>query len=110
MGEQLVVHDSFSPRAPRMITMEKWHETVFMAADGVHTIGEFVDHMGAQYDGDTPVGLREQIHRLIGELVDEGILRLHAEPVPLPDYFATESLKQDRQAQAAQMRADALIP
>ena len=46
----------------------------FMAADGEHTIGEFVQHMGSQYEGGTPPGLREQIHGIVNELAAEGIL------------------------------------
>lgn len=108
-GDHVMVHDSFSPKAPRMITMEPWHQTVFMAADGEHTIGQFVDHMGAQYEGGTPAGLREQIHGLIAVLLDEGIIRLHSEAKPLPPYFATDAFKKDSQVTAAQMRADGLI-
>lgn len=109
MGDHVMVHDSFSPKAPRVITMEPWHKTVFMAADGEHTIGQFLDEMGAQYEGGTPAGLREQIHGLIAVLFGEGIIRLHSEAKPLPPYFATDAFKQDPQVIAAQMRADGLI-
>ena len=106
MGGHLTVID---PNAPRVITMEPWHETVFMAADGEHTVGEFVAHMGSQYEGGTPAGLRAQIHGLVTVLVQEGVLRLHSQPRPLPPYFATDSQSQDPATTAAQMRADGLI-
>jgi hypothetical protein len=106
MGSQLVVVD---PNAPRVITMEPWHETIFSAADGEHTVGQFVTDMAAQYEGGGPAGLRDQIHGLIGVLVSEGIVRLHVEPKRLPPYFAIEASKQDPEILAAQMRADGLI-
>jgi hypothetical protein len=109
MDDRLVVHDSFSPKAPRMITMEPWHEVAFMAADGEHTVDEFVRHMGAQYDGGTPPGLREQIHGIINELTGEGILRLHERPKPLPPYFADEYTQQPPAVRKAQMEADGLL-
>ncbi len=109
MGEQVVVHDSFSPKAPRMITMEPWHEVVFMAADGEHTVGQFVAQMGAQYSGGTPAGLREQVHEIIAVLVHEGVIRIHPLPQPLPPYFASDSSGQDPQTRAAQMRVDGLL-
>jgi hypothetical protein len=109
MDQRLVVHDSFSPSAPRMITMEPWHEVVFMSADGEHTVGEFVRHIGSQYEGGMPPGLRDQIHGIINELAREGILRLHEQPKPLPQYFAEEYFQQPPDVCKAQMEADGLI-
>jgi hypothetical protein len=109
MNERLVVHDSFSPKAPRMITMEAWHEVAFMAADGEHTVDEFVRHMGSQYEGGMPPGLREQIHGIINELASEGILRIHEQPKALPPYFAEEFFQQPSDVRKAQMEADGLI-
>lgn len=109
MDQRLVVHDSFSPKAPRMITMESWHEVAFMAADGEHTIGEFVRHIGSKYKTGIPPGLREQIHGIINELAGEGILRVHEQPKPLPPYFAEEYFKQPAEVRKAQMEADGLI-
>ena len=109
MDQRLVVHDSFSAKAPRMITMEPWHEVAFMAADGEHTVEEFVQHMGSQYEGGIPPGLREQIHDVITALADEGILCVHEEPRPLPPYFAEEYFQQAPEVRKAQMEADGLI-
>lgn len=108
LDQRLVVHDSASPKAPRMITMEPWHEVAFMAADGEHTIDEFVQHMGAQYEGGMPTGLREQIHGVISDLAAEGILRLHEQPQPLPPYFAEEYFEQPPEVRKAQLEADGL--
>jgi hypothetical protein len=109
MDKKLVVHDSFSSKAPRMITMEPWHEVVFMAADGTHTVDEFVRHMGSQYAGGVPPGLREQIHGIIRELVTEGILKVHDQPQPLPAYFAEDYFQQPPDVRKTQMETDGLI-
>jgi len=107
---RLLIHDSFSPKAPRMVTMEPWHEVVFMRADGEHTIAEFVAHMGSQYESGTPAGLEAQIHGIINELVNEGLLRLHDERKALPPYFADEYTKIPAEMRKAQMEADGLLP
>jgi hypothetical protein len=109
MDQRLIVHDSFSPKAPRMITMEPWHEVAFMAADGEHTVDDFVRHMGSQYEGGIPPGLREQIHGIINELASEGIIRLHPQPKPLPPYFAEQYFQQPPDVRKAQMEADGVI-
>lgn len=109
MEGQLVVHDSFSEHAPRMITMEPWYAVVFMSADGEHTVGDFVIQMAAQYEAGEPAGLREQIHEIMGTLIEEGIIRLHEEPEPLPTYFAEEYFEQDAEIRNQQMQADGLV-
>lgn len=96
IDEQVIAHDSSSPKAPRLITMEPWHEIVFMGADGEHTVGQFIAHLATQYDGGAPVDLREQVHEIIALLVEEGILRIHSEPTPLPANLASDSLRQAR--------------
>ncbi|MCA9031866.1 MAG: hypothetical protein KDA66_13715 [Planctomycetaceae bacterium] len=109
LEDRLVVHDSSSPLAPRMITMEPWYEVAFMAADGEHTIDDFVNHMSAQYEGGEPDGLRQQIHEIVSTLIDEGILRIHDESQPLPAYYAEEYFEQDAEVRTQQMQADGLI-
>ena len=109
MKDRLVAHDSFSASAPRMITMEPWHEVAFMAADGEHTVDEFVRHMASQYEGGEPKGLRQQIHEIVGTLIDEGILRIHDKPQSLPPYFAEEYFEKDAEIRKQQMQADGLI-
>ncbi len=109
-GQRLTVHDSFSPKAPRVITMEPWHEVAFMAADGEHSVGDFIRHMGSQYDGGMPAGLSEQIRGIIRELVAEGVIRLHPEPKSLPPYFAEDHFAQPADVREAQMESDGLLP
>jgi len=106
---RLAVNDSTSPRAPRVITMEPWHEVVFGAADGEHTVDEFVEEFGKQYDGGAPPGLRSQVIEIIGVLVGEGILKTHAAPKPLPIYLAEDYFAQPPEIRKAQMQADGFI-
>jgi hypothetical protein len=90
--------------------MEPWHEVAFMAADGLHTVGEFIEHMGTKYPGGMPPALPSQIRRIINELIGEGLLRLHAEPKQLPPYFAEDHFAQPPEVRKAQMQADGLLP
>jgi hypothetical protein len=107
-ADQITVHDSFSSKAPRMITMEPWHQIIFLAADGEHTVDDFARHMEQQYEV-PPAGLREQIRELVGILVGEGILRLHDKPQALPPYFAEDYFAQPAEVRAEQMRAGGYI-
>ena len=109
MDEHVVVHDSFSKLAPRMITMEPWHEVVFSAADGEHTIAEFVRQLGTQYGARPPKGLHKQVLGIIRVLEAEGIVRVHDAPKPLPPYFAEEFSQQPPAVRKAQMEADGLL-
>jgi len=107
--DQIVVHDSFSPRAPRMITMDPWPQLVFLAADGQHTVGALVAQLGSGYEGGPPPGLEAQVLSLVQELIGEGIIRVSHEPAPLPPYFAEEYSAASPEERGRQMRADGLI-
>jgi hypothetical protein len=108
--DRLVVHDSRSSKAPRVITMEQWHEIVFSAADGEHTIAELVDNLGTQYEGGAPAGLQAQVCSLVSDLIDEGLVRLHDRPSKLPPYYAEEYFAQPPEVRKLQMQQDGLIP
>jgi hypothetical protein len=110
LKERLVVNDSRSAKAPRVITMEPWHEIVFSAADGEHTVAELVATLRREYQGGPPAGLREQVCALIADLTGEGIVRLHDSPAKLPPYYAEEYFAQPAAVRKAQMQADGLIP
>jgi hypothetical protein len=109
MNGRLVVHDSFSPLAPRMVTMEPWYETIFMAADGVHKIQEFIEAMGQQYENGVPEGLSEQICGIIQTLLEEGIISIHEHPKELPKYFACDFFQISPKEKEELMRKDGLI-
>ena len=80
-----------------------------MAADGEHTVGQFVTAMGAEYVGGAPVGLRAQIHGLVSTLVDEGIVRLHTSAQPLPPYLAEDHFAAPPELRRQQMKDDGFI-
>ncbi len=109
LGDHIVAHDSKSAQAPRMVTMEPWHEMVFLAADGEHTVGQFVEHMGSQYEGGAPPGLGQQIHDIVNALIDESLLNLHEEPSPLPPYIAEEHFDESPETRKRQMEEDGFI-
>lgn len=79
------------PNSPRVITMDPWPQLIFLSADGAHTVAQFVDHLSAQYEGGAPAGLTNQIHDIVSKLERDGLLHLHAEPMPLPSMFQEPS-------------------
>lgn len=109
MQDRLVVIDSFSSKAPRMITMEEWHETVFLAADGRHTVRELIEQIGKHFPDGPPDGLGDHILSVIEALIAEEILRLHDAPEDLPPYFEEEFSTQSPEIRKAQMEADGLL-
>jgi hypothetical protein len=109
MGDQVVVHDSFTPQAPRMITMDPWPQLVFSAADGQHTVQELITQLTSDYECPPPDGLASQVEEVIRQLVGEGILKLHEAPVVLPPYFAEDYFAATPETRAQQMRAHGLI-
>jgi hypothetical protein len=106
---QITVHDSFSPRAPRVITMDAWPQLVFLAADGQHTVGQLIAHLSREYESGPPAELEDQVVAVVQNLVDEGIVRVSASPVSLPPYFAEDHFAATPEERARQMRADGLI-
>jgi hypothetical protein len=66
-----------------MITLAPSHQVVFLAADGRHTLDEFVRTMEREYPK-PPNGMREQIHAIVQVLVDEQIVRLVWRQLELP--------------------------
>ncbi len=102
----IVVSD---PNRPRMITMDRWGEVVFMAADGHHTIEQFVEYMGKQYPQGEPAGLREQIYGMIDALVSDGIVAVHDLPKTLPLYYAVDRFSIPKETVRDLMEADGLI-
>ncbi|WP_309385354.1 hypothetical protein [Cerasicoccus frondis] len=100
--KQIAVNDSRSSKAPRVITMEPWHQLIFLAADGQHEIQEFIDHMANEYDP-IPDGLAEQILSLIGVLEGEGILEVSDEKVQLPPFWHEEYFAESPETRKQQM-------
>jgi hypothetical protein len=45
-GDSITIWD---PKNPRVITLDKWPQLVFLEADGQKTIHEFIIHIAKQY-------------------------------------------------------------
>jgi hypothetical protein len=80
-----------------------------MAADGQHTVGQFVEQMAMQYEGGPPSGLREQIFQVVSELGGEGIIRFHEREEEMPVYFREDYFSQPPEIWREKMRTDGLI-
>ena len=104
--DQVVVVD---PRAPRMITMDPWPQMVFLSSDCQHSVSEFVEAVGREYEGGTPPGLHDQIVSIVNELQAEGIVEIRESTTTLPDYLAHPVSEQDPDRARQQMLEDGFI-
>ena len=68
--------------------MDAWPQIVFEMADGEHTVDQFEEHLAADYENGPPPDLHKQIQSTVRDLVDEGLIRLHAMPSALAPEFA----------------------
>lgn len=75
------------PNAARMITMDPWPQTVFLAADGQKTIEEFVYEMASSYSSNVPNGLAAVILQELNGLLSEKIIQLTDHKVNLSPEF-----------------------
>lgn len=98
--EQIVVHDAITPHAPRMITMEPWHQIIYLAANGEHTVAHLVEKLGSMYDGGAPDGLADQVVELIQILESEMVLEVHDSPKELPEEFREDCLAKGKEEAA----------
>lgn len=74
------------PNSPRVITMDAWPQLVFLEADGLRTVEEFIHWMAKQYSR-VPDKLDETILFEIEQLVSEGLLKISDKSVELdPDF------------------------
>ena len=94
--EQIVLHDAITPHAPRMITMEPWHQLVYLSANGQHTVAALVEKLGAMYEGGAPEGLSDQVIGLVQELEAEMVLEVHDSPQELPSEFRDDCLAKNK--------------
>lgn len=105
--DQIVLHDSITPHAPRMITMEPWHQIIYLAANGEHTVGELVAKIGSMYEGGAPAELGDQVIGLIGELEAEMVLEVHDSPKELAEELRSDCLaKKKEEAEGGEEQAD----
>lgn len=94
---------------PGVVTMADWPQLVFMSADGEHTVGQLISHLGKQYPNGVPPGLAQQTHQIIEDLSARGYIVLMSEKKKLPYYLATPVEEQDKEQARVQMEADGFI-
>ena len=86
---------TIAPNSPRVITMDPWPQLVFEMADGEHTVKELERHLSAQYDDGPPKDLIEQVHAIVRDLEQQGLVRLHPQPSVLPPELANPIQPED---------------
>jgi hypothetical protein len=106
MNNQVIVID---PQSPRVITMDSWPQTVFLAADGEHTVSELIAKIGSQYADGIPDELPDQVRTIVTNLKSEGVIRLSDSPSPLPYYLASPISEQDPNKAKQLMIEDGII-
>ncbi len=70
---------------------------------------EFIEKIGAEYQHGPPKGLGEQVVAIVEHLVQEGIVKLSAEPFALPPYLLRPLFEQEPAVYRQQMLADGFI-
>jgi len=70
------------------VKLEPWLATVFLLADGQHTVNDLILHLRGQYGGNVPVELERTILSVVGRLVESGTVQLSDLPHDLPYHLA----------------------
>ena len=99
------------PNAPRVLTLDPWLQTIFLAANGQITITEFTNSMATKYGSKSsiPDGLDRTILGEIQKLVDLKIVELLDESQFLPYYIELPQSDQERDKAKRLMIADGFI-
>ena len=71
-----------------MVQMEPWLGTVFMLADGQHTVEELIHHMRSSCGGNPPADLERTILSVVTRLEESGTILLGKERKDLPYHLA----------------------
>lgn len=64
------------PLLPRVLTLDPWTQIVFLAADGLETIKEYVYHLAPLYSGQIPYNLDQTVLHEINTLLQYRIIEL----------------------------------
>jgi hypothetical protein len=99
----------FDSKRPRVVTLDVWPESIFLAADGQRTMNEFIADVRAQRGSDAPADLAVQATGQLLSLVKEGLVKLTSSPQALPHYLAAPTSAQDPDEMTKQMIADGFI-
>lgn len=84
-GRRYIVVD---PLGPRVLTLDPWPQTIFIAADGQQTIEAYVYHMAKQYSGKAPAGLASTILHEINTLLGYKLIELcEVQQYPDPSFY-----------------------
>ena len=70
------------------VSLEPWLATVFLLADGQHTVDELVQYLRDQYGGQPPEDLERTIHSVVERLVESGTVELREASCELPYHLA----------------------
>lgn|SRR6185369_892390 len=101
-GDQFFVVDQ---RAPRIITMADWPKGIFLAADGMRTIHEWLGVVSDGLTADQRAEVANSVPTMVEELIREGLIELRESPEPLPFYLALSVSEQDpTEAREAMLR------
>ncbi len=71
---EIALVDKRDPK--RTITLEPWLATVFLLADGQHTVKELISHLRSQYRESPPAELERTVLSVVERLVESGTVRL----------------------------------
>ncbi|MGN6491078.1 MAG: hypothetical protein ACTHLE_03705 [Agriterribacter sp.] len=75
------------PHNPRMLSMDPWPQSVFLAAEGKKTVSEYIHAVADDYTGEIPASLDQTIIEEIEKLAGYRIILLVDEPQDLNDLF-----------------------
>ena len=70
------------------VKLEPWLATVFMLADGQHTIEELISYLRAHYGDSPPEDLERTLLSVVERLVESSTVQLNKEPYDLPYHLA----------------------
>lgn len=75
------------PHNPRMLSMDPWPQSVFLAAEGKKTVAEYIYAVADDYTGDIPAELDKTIIEEVEKLAGYRIIMLVNEPQDLNELF-----------------------
>ncbi len=75
------------------VTLEPWLATVFLLADGQHTINELIVYLEEQYRGEPPDELESTVLSVTERLVDSGTVSLSKDPLQ-PAYHLARPIEE----------------
>jgi len=85
--------------------MADWPKGIFLAADGMRTIHEWLGVVSDGLTADQRAEVANSVPTMVEELIREGLIELRESPEPLPFYLALSVSEQDpTEAREAMLR------